>query len=721
MRNILWGKIMKESGSVKTLMAVLLAACAPGIATVAIAQQSASTGVGVIEEVVVTARKRSENLQEIPDSVTVFSETAIERAGINSMSDFAALTPNFSAYGNFRPNLTNISIRGFTSTQLGEPPVAFVVDGITVPNLEFMNQGLIDIQQIEVIRGPQGALYGKNAIGGVINITTRAPSDETEFAVRGALGSGSDARLSASVSGALADGAVFRLAGFYRSFDGLIEDSFLGRTSDFVDEAGVQGLLGFELSDRTYIDFRARYSSGDYGLGYYENVDFDTLSDESVTPAHNVLPNDENTLSNFSAKLEHEADAGSLIVVAGYNKSTDDNFLDSDFSALPPDYDNFFFTGGQHSLIEDSATTLEARFTSPSDRALRWLVGAYTQDRERLNDFDIYDDPIGTVVRDRPSFADEFVLEIVRDRQESSAFALFGQANYDLSDAVELTLALRYDEEERQGVDPRNPDSFASRTFDELQPKVSLAWQATERFLAYGTVARGFRSGGFNEVAPTVTRAFDAETSDTTEIGFKSTLVEGVLSLNAAYFTTGQDNAQFTRFNPETFSLEQLSIAEVNISGFELEGWWSPSESIDVQLGFGSIDNEITSFDPDDYVFPPEGIVGNSMPRVADWNANLSVTYTAPLNGAMDFVTRVSGNWLGERYFDLENLMGDDNAAYLNLSLGLEADAWMLQLRGTNLADVLEPEDAFYGIASTIARFRNTPRQVMAEFTYRFQ
>ena len=707
--------------SIKALMVALPSACALGLATVTGAQQSLSTGVGVIEEVVVTARKRSENLQEIPDSVTVFGETAIERAGINNMSDFAALTPNFSAYGNFRPNLTNISIRGFTSTQLGEPPVAFVVDGITVPNLEFMNQGLIDIQQIEVIRGPQGALYGKNAIGGVINITTRAPSDETDFTVRGALGSGSDARLSASVSGSLADNAVYRLAAFYRSFDGLIEDTFNGEKSDFVDEAGVQGLLGFELSDRTYIDFRARYSSGDYGLGYYENVDFDTLSDESVTPAHNVLPNDDNTLSNFSAKLEHEADAGSLVVVGGYNKSTDDNFLDSDFSALPPDFDNFFFTGGQHSLIEDAATTLEARFTSPSDRAFRWLVGAYYQDRERLNDFDIYDDLDGTVVRDRASFADEFVLELVRDRQESNAFALFGQANYDVSDVLELTLALRYDEEERQGFDPRDPDSFASRTFDELQPKVSLAWQATERFLAYATAARGFRSGGFNEVAPTVTRTFEAETSDTTEFGFKSTLAEGVLSLNAAFFNTSQDNAQFTRFNPDTFSLEQLSIAAVDISGFELEGWWSPTESIDVQLGYGSIDNEITDFNPDDYIFPPEGIVGNSMPRVADWNANLSVTWTAPLNGAMDFVTRVSGNWLGKRHFDLENFMVDDNAAYLNLSLGLEADAWTVQLRGTNLADRLEPEDAFYGIASTLARFRNTPRQVMAEFTYRFQ
>ena len=708
---------MKNNRSIVAGFSVVLTSCL-GLPSSVFAQQSA---VDTIEEVVVTSRKRSENLQEIPDSITVFGESTIERAGISNLSDFAALTPNLSAYGNFRPNLTNITIRGLTSTQLGEPPIAFVVDGITVPNLEFINQGLVDIEQIEVIRGPQGALYGKNAIGGAVNITTRAPSEDTEFIIRGAIGEGSDTRLNASVSGSPGGNVVYRLGAFFRDFDGLIDDSFNGQASDFVEEAGIQGLLGFDLSERTYIDFRARYSSGDYGVGYYENVDFDTLSDESVTPAHNVLPIDENTLFNFSAKLEHEADAGSFILVAGYNKSEDENFLDSDFSALPPDFDNFFFPGGQFSIIDDAAFTLETRFTSPSDRKLRWLIGAYYQDRERDNDFDIFDDPIGTVVRDRASFVDELVFEIVRDRQQSQAFAVFGQMNYDLNDALELTLALRYDEETREGVDPRDPMSFAERTFDELQPKGSLAWQATENFLGYATLARGFRSGGFNEVAPTVTRAFQPETSDTAEIGFKSTLVDGVLSLNGAYFVTKQDNAQFTRFNPVTFSLEQLTIAEVDISGIELESWWSPTDSLDVQLGLGLIDNEIKRFDPAAFVSPPMGIVGNSMPRVADWNANLTVTHTASLSANMDFVSRVSGNWLGERNFDLENTLVDGDATYLNLSFGLETDTWTVQLRGTNLLDDLEPEDAFLGIASPVARFRNQPRQVLLEATYRVQ
>jgi iron complex outermembrane receptor protein len=707
----------------KLLKTAITAACAmiAGGAiiptNIAIAQEASG---GEIEEIVVTSRKRSENLQEIPDSVTVFSAATIERAGISTVTDFAALTPNLSAYGNFRPNLTNITIRGFTSTQLGEPPVAFVVDGITVPNIEFMNQGLVDIQQIEVIRGPQGALYGKNAIGGAINITTKAPSEDTEFVVRGALGEGGDTRLNAAVSGSMGDSAVYRLAGFYRDFDGLIKDSFNGKESDYVEEAGIQGLLGFNLSDRTYIDFRARYSSGDYGVGWYENVDVDTISDESITPAHNVLPIDENTLFNASAKLEHEADAGSFILVAGYNKSEDENFLDSDFSALPPDFPNFFFPGGQFSLIEDSAFTLETRFTSPSDGSFRWLVGAYYQDRERDNDFDIFDDPVGTVVQDRSSLANEFVLEIVRDRQKSTAFAVFGQTNHDLTDQLELTLALRYDEEEREGLDPRDPTSFAKDTFDELQPKVSLAWQATESFLGYGTIARGFRSGGFNEVAPGVTRTFDAEVSDTVEVGFKSTLAEGALTLNAAYFFTQQDNAQFTRFNPTTFSLEQLTIAEVDISGFEIEGWWAPTDSLDVQFGLGVIDNEITNFDPAAYDTPPVGIIGNSVPRVADWNGNLTVTHTAELNSGMEFVSRISGNWLGERSFDPEAILVDKSAQYVNLSFGLEADNWTLQIRGTNLLDDLEPEDVIFGIATPAARFRNKPRQILGEFTYRF-
>ena len=705
----------------KTITAIISSSLAISVSTFTNSALAQTASNNAIEEIVVTSRKRSENLQQIPDSITVFNSDQIERAGISDITDFAAFTPNLSAYGNFRPNLTNITIRGLTSTQLGEPPIAFVVDGITVNNLEFINQGLIDIERIEVIRGSQGALYGKNAIGGAINIVTKAPSEDTAFVVKAAYGSGSDKRLNGSVSGTANDSVVYRFSAFYRDFDGLIEDSFTGQESDFVEEAGVQGLLGFNFSEQTYVDLRFRYSQGDYGVGYYDNVAVENLSSDVTALAQNVLPVDENTLFNISAKLEHETDYGSFIVVAGFNESEDNNFLDSDFSTLEPDFINLF-TGAQTSFIEDSAFTFESRFTSNDNSALKWLAGVYYQDRERVNNFDIIDDSNGTVlVPNAAALAGEFVSEIVRDNQQSSAYALFGQANYDVTDSLELTLGLRYDSETREGVDPRDPTTFEEQTFDELQPKFSIAWQATDSLLAYASYARGFRSGGFNEVAPGIQRSFDAEVSDTVEFGFKSTLIANILGINASYFITDQDNAQFTRFNATTFSLEQLSINNVDISGFEFEGWWRPTESLHVQANFGIIDNEIQSFDaaifPDVFV----DIVGNTIPRVADFNANLSFTYSQPISDDLTLVTNLSGNWLGERFFDIENDFSDNGLFYLTASIGVESEQWVFQVRGSNLTDQFEPEDAFFGsLFPLVARFRNQPQQIVAEFTYRF-
>ncbi|MGI9293315.1 MAG: TonB-dependent receptor [Pseudomonadales bacterium] len=709
---------IKRLGNISVATAGV-ALCA-GIVDLAAAQQTPSTNQLMLEEVVVTSRKREENLQEIPDSVTVLGADLIERAGMTTITDFAAMTPNLTAFGNFRPNLTNITIRGITSNQLGEPPVAFVVDGITVPNIEFINQGLHDIQSIEVIRGPQGALYDKNAIGGAINISTKQPVEEVEGSVRVSYGEGDDLGLSATLGGSVAnERVIYRLSAFYRDSEGLIDDDFLDEPTDFVEEKGVQGLLGFKVTDQTYVDLRFRYSDGDYGVGWYDSVSADNVETDTEQRAHNVFPIDENKLQNASLKLEHDADAGTFLFVAGYNKSEDENFLDGDFTALPPDFDNEFFPAAQFSFVEDSATTIETRFTSPGDNRLRWQVGAFYQDRERDNDFDIIDDPVGNVRRNRSSFANELVFEIVRDRQQSEALALFGQLNYDATDALELTFALRYDEEDREGVDPRDPASQAEDTFDELQPKGSLAYQISENLLAYATLARGFRSGGFNEVGPGVTRTFDSEISDTLEIGFKSTLLEGMLTFNVAAFASTLDNAQFTRFNPVTFGLEQLAISEVENNGLELEGRWLPTEYLDVQFGFAWLDNEITEFDPEDFVMPPEGLTGNTMQRVAAWSANLAVTHFYRLTDGIDLSTRIAANWLGERYFDIGNTFKDDGATLVDLSVSLEAEVWTVAVRANNIFDELEPEDVIFGPVGP-ARFRNNPRQVLAELTYRF-
>ncbi|MGI9290474.1 MAG: TonB-dependent receptor [Gammaproteobacteria bacterium] len=672
------------------------------------------------EEVQVVARRRTESLQAIPDSVTAFDATAIERARITNITDVTGQVPNMTAYGNFRPNLTNITIRGLISSQLGEPPIAFIADGVKVPNIEFINQGLIDVESIEVLRGSQGALYGANAIGGAVIVNTKRPTDELKGSVRGSYGNGDDWRAAATVSGPLGDIASFSVSAFWRDFDGLIKDSFSRRGADYVDEAGVQGLLSFELGERTTLDFRSRYSSGDYGLGWYANVEADTISDESIKSSQNVVPKDENDLFDISARLRHEEDFGTFEFVAGYSKSEDDNFLDGDFTALPPDPVNGFFPAAQSSFIEDEATTLETSFTSRDDQRLRWQMGAYYQDRERDNDFDFVDDSLGDVLRNEGSFAGEAVFDIVRDRQESNTYAAFGQTNYDLTDAIELTAAMRYDQVKKDGRDARLAASKISERYDQWQPKFSVAWQATEGLLGYATYAKGFRPGGFNEVAPGVTRTFESEVSDSYELGFKSTLVDGLVGLNAAYFYTEQQDAHFTRFNPNTFSLEELNLEQVDINGVELEAWWRPLDSLNVQLGFGITDAEIDKFDPTDVLLPPVDIEGNDMPRVADWNAFLTVTHTLPLGRDLELISWFSGNMLGERNYDLENEFSDSRATDLQLAFGVESERWSVWLRGTNLLDDLEPEDVQPGVTTAAIRFRNQPRQVTGEVNLRF-
>jgi iron complex outermembrane receptor protein len=181
-----------------------------------------------IEKVVVTARGRAENIQNIPESITSFNAQQIERAGINSFRDVADLTPNLSQLDNFRPGLARIQIRGLITPQVGDAPLAFVVDGITASDLEFMNQQLFDIERIEILRGAQGALYGRGAIGGAVNITTRKPTNDFEAKLTTSIASGSDLRFSGVASGAVVeDQAYFRVGAYRRDYDGQVKNTFV--------------------------------------------------------------------------------------------------------------------------------------------------------------------------------------------------------------------------------------------------------------------------------------------------------------------------------------------------------------------------------------------------------------------------------------------------------------------------------------------------------------
>ena len=220
----------------------------------------------IIEEIVVTSRKREENLMEIPDSITVFSDAVIDTANIASIRDFADLTPNLTIIDQLIPSTQTMTIRGMTTVQNGELPVAFIVDGVNAPSMNFINQELVDIERIEVLRGPQGTLYGRGAVGGAINIVTKSPGDEFEFKGKVSYGRGDSLFVGGTVSAPLGENAAFRISASHRDEDGLIDNEGTGTEADPVDEQSVQARLTFQPFDRLSIDLRGRYLTGDAGV-----------------------------------------------------------------------------------------------------------------------------------------------------------------------------------------------------------------------------------------------------------------------------------------------------------------------------------------------------------------------------------------------------------------------------------------------------------------------
>lgn len=696
-----------------------------------------------IEEVVVTARKRSESLQEIPESVTVLDADLIEAARINNIKDFSALVPNLHVSTNFRKGLSFVTIRGLITPQVGEAPIAFVVDGVTVPNLEFINRDLDQIERIEVLRGPQGALYGKNAIGGAINIITRQPGEELEGYVDLSWGEGNDRRVAASVGGPLTAAVRFRLSVDHRDFDGLISNGFLDEKVDYVDGAfGVRGVLAADLGGASGLALHGHYRDTAQGTNYMSFITLDQLNDFSIGPNHNAVGIDEQEIWTVSAKYDRELPGGGLLTaIAGLNHSRDDQFSDADFTSLPSSPANFEFPSTQINLIEEDSFNLEARLSSPDDLRLRWLVGAFFETRDRIVQFDqISDDPGTTRVTladARPLLvnsndhdpADLFVTVFPTDgertNQDTSAFAFFGQINYDVSDALELTLALRYDEEERKAIDERvrfTEDSRVEDTFSELQPKVSAAWQAVGNSLVSFTWSRGFRSGGFNEYSPFVTRFYREELSNIFEIGVKTSWLDDCVTLNGAAFYITQDDAQFTRFNSTTFTLENLNVEEVEINGLEAELILRATDTLDFRFGFGLIDNEIKKNSGAD---PNTGLdlaqtVGNTMPYVAEYNLTASVDFNRPVANGRWLRARLSGNAIGPRSFDIFNdLTGEsDSHFFVDASVGLSSDDWTISLYASNLADEDAAETVFF--FNPLIRFPNQPRQAGIRARYNF-
>ena len=336
-------------------------------------------------DIVVTALRRSQNLQDVPAAITAFTADTIEAAGIERPIDFVNLTSNVSLVETQNAGNAFIVIRGITQARKSEPSVAVIVDGVQQVNAAQFNQELFDIEQIEVLKGPQGAVYGRNAIGGAIVIRTRQPTDQFEGQVRAGIDNGFGYWLRGSVSGPLGDTLRFRLAGSWYDTEGFIRNPFLGEDADPVEDLSLRATLLWTPTSNFTVDLRASINRLRTQALYF-NIVAD-VNDTSLPVRVNNAGQNDRDIENVSLRLNWETGAGTLSSVTSYDTLSE--ILTGDtFDFLPIPESLFFFLFGvdfnQSQFLDVEAISQEIRFTSPEDRRFRYIVGAYAIDTNRF-------------------------------------------------------------------------------------------------------------------------------------------------------------------------------------------------------------------------------------------------------------------------------------------------------------------------------------------------
>ena len=802
-----------DAVKIATRMIVIVAALSVLPFTMASAQQQ---GVVQIDEVTVTARKRAESLQEVPIAITAFTEQTIERAGIERPADFISLMPNVTIVDTANVGDTQVSIRGIISTRDAESTFAYIVDGVLSTNPNSFNEELVDVQQIEVLKGPQGALYGRNAVAGAILVTTKEPGDEFEGRV--SVGAGSDdlTRASLRLSGPIGDSVRGSISASYRDFDGVFENVYENAPSgvDYLEDTTVRGRLIWDTSENLSWDLRAGVSDVSGGAINFNAVFaipafnaigtnyFADVNDHDFIFSFNVPGENEQETSELALKVDYATDNGDWTFIASHNDL--DEYLLSDgtsaafylyelaaacqadratlnnqpvadggagrddlfgpffgpFGVFPPGIDFLGVYGPytptacdgyQYQERNQKDSSVEVRFTSPQDQSVRWIAGLYAAeiDREVVVGYGAdqglgflrqpYVDPTGPNPTDL-LFWDDF---------ETSVIAVFGEVGFDIADTQELSIAVRWDEEDREvsnkvpnvdgsfgSINPgfnTNPGGIPDRkeTFDQIQPKISWRWAATEAVNVYASWGIGFRSGGFNSLGSedllnfwfnegfggagevvqaglTIGDEYDKEVSRNFELGVKTRLLDNRLQLNAAIFNTDVDDNQFFEFFAGPFGILRIvtTIDELNIKGFEADFNWLATDNLSVFGGVGFLDSEIEK-----NINRPLS-VGNDAPQAPDQTFNLGAQLDFPVGSNMNFYARLDYQHVGEMWFHtiqgeptptiwqaFPNLdfLGDrsndfsktkrDSYDTVNLRVGLEGDRWSATAWGRNITD----------------------------------
>jgi iron complex outermembrane receptor protein len=701
------------------LGATALAAVLVYPAGVAQAQDEASE-----EEIVVTARKREEALQSVPLSISAFTEEVIENAGIDNVEDIATLTPGFTFAPLFGGGAATPVIRG-QSTTIGEPNVGFFIDGVYQSSRAIMDASLGDVERVEVVKGPQSALYGRNTFGGAVNIISRAPSDDLEGRIEASYGEFNTQSIRGSISGPIApDNLYFRLAATHNQTDGYFTNSFTGGDLDTRETTVIAGMLEARPNHAVTVRVRLAHEDtqdGDDPIVFATNNAVPRDLTGGITPATNqifrgellaptsfaVTPGHNNRdLWTSSLALDWDFGPVTLTAISGFNDLALDSAVDSDYAPVRARYTT--------TLTDLYEASQEIRLTSNGDGPFQWMFGGYyfkLHSDTHLEDFWGADAlPIASNLAIPGGIRRQLLGGLINDLvEETESYSLFAQASYNLTDRLRVSAEARWtDETKRVNSTDRSQLTglvtgtyVNERDFENVLPRFTLDFQATDDVLLYASAAQGEKVGGFNVVTVAGAilpseRTYEPETAWNYEIGAKTSWYDGRLVLNGAvYYIDWSD--QIVRALGATFATLNANAGETRVTGAEVEMRARPLEGLELGAGVAYTDSHY-----EDYTFGTLALLGldpvldgTRLQYVSDWQGYASVQYVRPITSSLDWFSRIDLTYQSDQSAvqTADAFTGD--ATLLNLRTGLDFNNVSFRIFANN---VLEEDSAVVGV-----------------------
>jgi iron complex outermembrane receptor protein len=669
-------------------VALALAAAAAG------AQDTATLG-----EVIVTAQKRAENVQDVPVSISVVEGSRLVFGGAKQLTDFSAFVPGMQVDSNGTPGQVTVSLRGITplsssatvGTYIDDGPVGSsgIYNSTNALSFELMPY---DIERIEVLRGPQGTLYGASSIGGLLKYVTIAPSlDELEGkvgveAVDVTDGSGNDFNYGARISVPLVkDSLGMSLSYARRELPAFIDNVQTGeRDINEGTQEGARLALLWQPSENTSLSLSAMR----------QEVDSDNngmlMEDSNGVPVGNGLSTNlfldepfESTFDLYSATLNVQIGEMTLTSVTSYSEADIAQTVDATRAfgeALGGFLSDVYYTFGQEKL------TQEIRLTSPSSDRFEWLVGAFytDEDNEVEQEVSLYDPTTGELF---PGVNPAAVVQLPNEYQE---YAIFTNGTYKFSEAFHLSAGLRYarnDQEFRQisfGLIVPTADVPGESDEDVVTYSLSPEWHLSDDTMLYARVASGYRAGGPNVFLPGVPPTVDSDEMVNYEVGVKSNLANDAVQVELAAFYMDWDDIQLgVAFPNGTSGLANAGSAESQ--GIEGSVTWLAGENFTFGVNGAYIDAKLTSDTPNG------AQDGDQLPGTPEWSGSLFGDYVIETGDNLDWRFGGVVRYVGDRVSapnSQDNSVEADSYTTVDLNAGLTInDRWTIRAYARNVTD----------------------------------